>query len=155
MFELWRIIQDGCKRPFAEDSMKIVKTEKEFLVKCLHRKLFPGDHWPNDKLNAYWLVYDKSKPVGFAVCRPVRSDDGTVFLSRAAIFPKYEGRGIHKKLIKARLRWCKGKGYSKVITYCTWDNVKSLRNLLQCGLRPYMPSDLWAGEYMIYLQKDL
>ena len=92
-------------------------------------------------------------PVGFCSCHVTEGD--TVFLSRSGLLPEYQGRGLQKTMIKARLSWAKRSGYAKAITYTTLDNATSFSNLQKCGFRLYLPQNQYAGKKMLYWIKDV
>lgn len=133
-------------------AIAIRRTDDELLVEWLHSKCF-GDEFDRSPKNVYWVAWDGKVPVGFCYLRP--RGHGEVFLARAGVLHEYRGLGLHKRLIRVRLRWCKANGYKSAVTYAHHRNYQSCRNLLDCGLELYMPSWDYAGEGFCYFCKAL
>lgn len=103
---------------------------------------FPDDpSFLNDHFYHWWIVRD---PTGRAVAYAglsVRSWRGQgkreriyrVEFARCGVVGDCRGHGIQKKLIAARLRWCRQKKVSVVQTYTDPDNIYSQRNLKAAG----------------------
>ena len=133
--------------------LKISQIEDEEEARELHELSFPGDSFPGAH-HTYWVARDEQKKLaGFASA--LITDYGACFLSRAAVAAQYQGRGLHKRLIRHRLRWAKRQGASYACTYTVAKNYPSILNLLGCGFRFYEPDEFWAGQSMHYLRKDL
>jgi GNAT superfamily N-acetyltransferase len=116
-------------------------------VKKLHNECFPADDWETG--TAYWLLVDldTNEPVGFASAKKLRN---VVYLNRAGVLPHANGRGLQRRLIKARLRWAKKIGAVCAITYTVYDNHPSICNLLKCGFKFFHPEYAWAGRAVHY-----
>lgn len=121
---------------------------------ALHLLTFPHDHW--EAASAYWICYDeKQSPVGFCSARVLRSEPG-VFLTRAGVLPCAHGHGLQRRMINVRVAWAhRQPGVEYVITYATYDNHKSIANLLRCGFKFTNPSYLYGGKGAHYFIKEL
>lgn len=128
-------------------------TENVDIVKELHAKTFPLDHFDQIKNSTYWLVWNNDRPVGF--CSVRKLDQKILFLSRAGLLGCARGKGLHKRMIQVRVRWAIRQGYDKLITYTTIENIQSSSNLEKCGFRRYIPDYAYAGKNVLYYMRDL
>jgi GNAT superfamily N-acetyltransferase len=134
---------------------KIERTAKAFVVKRLHKKLFPSDHYPKDDDNTgYWLIKRKGRYVGFGVTRLIDSGT-TLFLARAGVLKQHQGKGLHKRLLHIRERYGAYKGCKWIITYVSHDNPSSFANLFKKGYESYEPEWDYAGAGFFYFRKAI
>lgn len=133
--------------------MILKKCTDYFNFRRLHKKLFPLDEFDCDENTHFWIAYDGIKSVGFCALKIL--DNEIVFFSRAGVEDKYKNKGLHKKMIKRRITWARRNGYKIAITYVKYDNPLSLRNLIKSGFDIYIPEWDYAGDYFIYVQKEL
>lgn len=130
--------------------MDVAKTLLYLQKKCLpYDSIYPVNvgHW--------WVVYNESLlPVGFAGM--VRSkhwlDCG--YMCRAGVIEEYQGHGIQKRLIKARMQYAKKLGWNWLITDTT-ENPASSNSLISQGFRLYNPTEPWANKHSLYWRKHL
>jgi GNAT superfamily N-acetyltransferase len=96
--------------------------------------------------HAWWVVRNQdSIAVAFAGCHII--DDGALqicLLSRAGVMPQARGRGIQKKLLKARIRWARDQGCDQVWTYTAHYNIASSNSLISSGFKLWRPYS-WSG----------
>ena len=104
-----------------------------------------------------WVLRDNKRPIGYAAMRGcvAPANKGLAFFMRAGVLEEYRGRGLHKKLIKVRLRKAKQEGFDQVVTYVADWNCASSNSLVSCGFKLYRPQDLYAGYRYVYLKRDL
>lgn len=125
------------------------------LLKQLHLKAFPLEEPRDFKSHAdmAWVIksYDYQRIIGF--CSLSQIDPNTIFLSRAGAFSR--GQGIHRASIRHRLSWAKYHGISVAITYCSFDNYKSIYNLIRCGFDIYEPEWEYVGKDFMYLKRNI
>ena len=122
------------------------------MVRALHTLCMPGDTF--DLEGQLWVVHDcTSTPVGFCAARQLRTEPG-VFFNRSGVLPCANGQGLQRRMIHARLRWCKEVGAKYAITYTLFNNHASIVNLLKCGFRFDTPAWKWAGTAH-YFTKDI
>lgn len=110
------------------------------------------------KANRIWFAaVENDKVLGYAAIA-ILHEQKLLFFSRAAVQPNARGRGIHKRLIKARLRKAKaltfGGKIKTIITYTVIDNVISANNLIKHGFRLYTPQTKWVGD-VIYFSRAI
>ncbi len=119
----------------------------------LHALAFPEDLWPGDD-HTYWVARDGKTLLGMAsaVHRP---DEKYVYLSRCAVVQSAQGRGVGRRLIRARVKWAVAEGAAEAITYVSLKNYPSLLNLLKCGFQLYEPDEPYVGQNWHYLRKSL
>jgi GNAT superfamily N-acetyltransferase len=131
--------------------LQLKPSHDQALNRALFRQAFPVDHWVGDH-HAFWVLWDGPTPAGF--CSAVHLvRDNTVFLSSAGVFAPYQGRGLQRRLIQARLRWARRLGATTAVTYVRHSNPVSLVNLLRTGFQIYSPQVNWAGRDVWYLQR--
>lgn len=136
---------------------KVDARNKEVLatLKFLQKECLPSDIPHAVNRGHWWIAYvDNIIPVGFAgMVRSVNFSD-TGYLCRAGVLWKYQGKGIQKRLIKARERYAKKLGWKWVITD-TRQNPASANSLIACGFRMYNPTRPWADVKTVYWRKAL
>lgn len=116
----------------------------------------PGDEPETAQNGWWWLAVDEDgQAVGFAGMRPSDRWQRTMYLCRAGVIPGYRGRGIQKRLIRARLAKARALGNTHAITDCTTENPASARSLIAAGFRPYWPQVPWGLPHSIYWIKKL
>ena len=102
----------------------------------------------------WWIAYDGGNPVGFAVlCPSVRWCD-CGYLSRAGVIPSARGKGLQKKLIRARMRKARSVGYRWLVSDTT-DNPASSNSLIATGFKLFNPSQPWAYRRSLYWRLKL
>jgi GNAT superfamily N-acetyltransferase len=72
----------------------------------------------------------------------------------AGVHEEYRGRGLQKRLIRARVRHAKRIGWKYAITY-TIDNPPSENSLIGCGFKRYAPADPYVKGTANYWRKLL
>jgi RimJ/RimL family protein N-acetyltransferase len=127
-------------------------------VAKLDRILFEADP-PSELDNRWWWVVRNGKghPIAFAGMRACKheSNSGLALMTRAGVLPSYQGRGIHKSLIKSRVSYAKRKGFKQVVAYVLNKNYASCNALAACGFKLYQPQSDYAGSEAFYYRKVL
>ena len=100
----------------------------------------------------WWVVLDKKKTI-IAYCGSIYTQ-GICIFNRAWVDKRFRGLGLHKKLIKIRLKAAKENSFV-AITYTTKDNYPSANNLISCKFKFYFPEYAYGGDEMLYFHKDL
>ena len=121
----------------------------------LHALAFPADPWPGDD-HTFWSARIDGALAG--LCSAYHWEDkGVVFLSRAAVVKRYQGRGVQQQMIRHRIRWARRHGVPAAITYTTLDNYPSIVALLNCGFQFHQPpvAERFAGAAKHYFRRDL
>lgn len=117
-----------------------------------------ADHDPE-----VWLAFDTqslvAEPVAFGVLVD-RGHDATPdrsgwHLRMTGTLPEYQGRGIQRRMIRARVAFARENGARVIRTYTRPDNAESMRGLMACGFKPYRPDDPYRGEGFVYWKRDL
>jgi RimJ/RimL family protein N-acetyltransferase len=65
------------------------------------------------------------------------------------------GRGLQRRLIKARVDFAHKIGMQRLITYTHVSNVPSINNLIRSGFTLYDPPKGWAEDDFLYWEKEL
>lgn len=139
----YRIILSDTSYPWAREAYT-----------AMHRACFPhiDDQIPVGDL---WFAYQagRDEPVAFASLWPSQRVDGAGYLARAGVLPIARGQGLQKRLVKAREKHARLKGWHVMFSDVEPGNAHSLNNLFACGYRAFVPSDPWQGKPWVYLKK--
>ena len=105
----------------------------------------------------YWIAEDRTSGAIVAYAGLVRSGrySNVVYFNAAGVIESARGKGIQRRLIRARLRWAKNHGSDWAVTDTTCDNIPSMRNLQACGFRPYWPTHCWRVPGAVYWSRKL
>ena len=122
-------------------------------VKKLNKETFPHDECDITSNSKFWLLFHKGNAVGFCSVRPVSRT--ILFLSRAGLQWNHRGRGLHRRMIKARIKYARKHNFKTIITYTIYSNTKSARNLIKEGFELYDPEWEYAGLHCLYFKKEL
>lgn len=136
---------------------RIQREDTPLAVLPLDQECFPSDHRPVLENSLWWVVWRGREPVGYAglrVCENAQNK-GLGFLSRAGVLREHRGRGLQRRLIRAREAEARSLGLGELITYVALWNCPSLNSLVACGYRFYRPADKWGGKESLYLRKRL
>jgi GNAT superfamily N-acetyltransferase len=91
------------------------------------------------EFSVMWAAVDeKGTVVGMA---GLEMDGEDAHMTFCVVSPEARGRGIQRRLIKARVAWAKRQGLRRVSTYAHVRNSYSLCNLLRCGFVPVEVTD--------------
>lgn len=114
-----------------------------------------GHLYPYQKDSAeWWFAYNnEGKPKGFAGAK-FWEPDNYVCLCLAGVVPDARGKGIQKKLIRARVNWARNIESKGVYTYTSRWNYASANNLMQCGFKLFEPSYRWGLKDGLYWYVD-
>ena len=93
-------------------------------------------------------------PVGFAAMVPSSQWDGTGYLCRAGVVELFQGRGIQKKLIRARAQYAKSLRWTHLVSD-THRNPASANSLIRCGFKMYEPQYPWGARETLYWIRKL
>lgn len=99
----------------------------------------------------WWVILDNREIVAY--CGSIYSK-GICIFNRAWVKKEYRGQGIQRKMIKSRLKAASNFCHI-AITYTTLDNFPSANNLINCGLRLYIPEYMYGGKDKLYFYKAL
>lgn len=123
----------------------------------LDQLCFPSDHRPTLERSLWWVVWLGKEPIGYAglrICAGAQNK-GLGYLSRAGVLPKHRGRGLQKRLIRARETEARALGLREIVTYAAHWNCASINSLVSCGYRFYQPATRWGGKAAVYLRKRI
>lgn len=133
----------------------IRKTKCTLLPQHIHKQIMPCDNFDNVPGSVHWLVLAvDGSAVGFASARIITAEN-VVFLSAAGVLPCARGKGLQRKLIRARCNWARRQGCTHAITYTVADNYASYSNLQKCGFALYPPANAYRGRDVLYWRKVL
>lgn len=77
------------------------------------------------------------------------------YLERAGTLPGYEGQGLYKRLLKKLIACAREAHITRVVTDCTYWNVRSANGLYAAGFRMFTPDEPWAFKTGLYWKIDL
>lgn len=139
--------------------ISVRKTKNAKFILKMNKHIFPDDPLEITSGSHFWLLSINDTPSGFATMRGLQYDPDTVYFDRAGLKPIARGQGLHRRLIKVRLRYAKQLGFRRAITYCLDDNLASANNLIKCGFQLYEPQYRWADsankKEVLYFIRDL
>jgi GNAT superfamily N-acetyltransferase len=124
-------------------------------LSALQKKCLPWDTPYDTNYGYWWIVYDSSNnPCAFSGL--VRSSRWTNvgYLCRAGVLPSYRGKGVQKRLIRARIRQAKALGWEWLITD-TYHNPASANSLIATGFKMYEPLQPWGATQTLYWRLKL
>lgn len=126
------------------------KPETITLLCYLQKKILPSDTIFKPDRGYWWIVYtEDGKPIAFAgIVKSTKWTD-TGYLCRAGVLDGFNGHGLQKKLIFARLRQARKMGWNWVITDTT-NNPASSNSLIHTGFKIYKPRSPWSLRNAIY-----
>lgn len=130
---------------------------KQAIVRYLDMVCFPSD---NRKFGSehgvhWWIVRDVGDGVLAGYCGIVLSHADRGFLCRAGVMPHARGNGLQRRMIRARERFARTQGWTRLVTYTHFTNTSSANNLIACGYRLYTPDAAWGGSSALYFWRDL
>ena len=131
------------------------RTEDIPLVKSLCAEIFTQDELDERLNTVFWLVWDKSSPVGFCTARPFFKHPRRCYLTLAGLLKRARGFRLHKRMIGARLKWARAEGMREVVSYTVPRNTPSAKGLLSMGFQLYDPQWEWVGEDVIYFKREI
>ena len=136
---------------------RICREPVPLAVLPLDEQCFPSDHQPTLENSLWWVVWRGKEPVAYAGLRVCQNscNKGLGFLSRAGVLREHRGRGLQRRLIRARETEARQLGLKEVLTYVALWNCASLNSLIASGYKFYRPADKWAGRESVYLRKCL
>lgn len=135
--------------------MRVKKVNPEHAadtLRYLHAECFPEDLQPGLH-GDWWVVDNDGEPVAFAGLWQSLSLPGAGYLCRAGVLPRARGAGLQRRLIDARERCAKRKGWNALITDTSFGNIRSANNLIARGFRLYKPERQWSFDDALYWRK--
>lgn len=100
----------------------------------------------------WWIAVEEDKIVAYCGC--LYSPDNICIFVRAWVHRDYRGKGMQKRMIRARLKAAR-VSCTYAITYTTYDNVPSANNLIKCKFFLYEPQYAYAGRDKLYFKRML
>lgn len=131
--------------------LKIRRTKDLPLISRLDEGAFPEEPMSSYTLrtSTWWVAILDGVPVGYAGAR-VCDEGEAVFLSRAGVLKEARGKGIQRRLIRARVLWARKQKADCVITYTSISNCPSSNNLAAFGFQLWRPEWKWVGAEYLY-----
>lgn len=124
------------------------------VIKKLQAEIFDPDDWVVGLGLHYWFVaWDGGEPVAFGGLQVYTNKVG--FLSLSGVLPSHRGIGLQRRLIKSRVRLAYRLNCLRLVTYTVCNNPTSMRSILRCDFQPYWPEHAWAGEEVVYFERNL
>jgi RimJ/RimL family protein N-acetyltransferase len=97
----------------------------------------------------WWVMLYCGEIIAYCGCI---YSEGVCLFNRAWVRSDFRGKGIQKKMIKARIKSAKHNS-NAIVTYVTNDNPASANSLIACGFRIFTPAYQYAGKDKIYFRK--
>jgi len=116
----------------------------------LQNKCLPHDEPIEIDRGHWWVATTKEgKPVGFAGLIRSYHWVNAGYMCRAGVIPSYQGYGLQKRLIQARVRKARSLNWEWLVTDTT-DNPASANSLIAMGFKLYEPSKPWGFKNSLY-----
>ena len=109
--------------------------------------VFPGCNDEFQKNRDWWVQLNEEQKI-IAYCGCLYNQGICIFI-RAWVDRSARGKGLQKKMIKARIKSAK-QTCKTVITYTTADNIHSINNLIKTGFILYEPVYKYSGPNVLY-----
>lgn len=120
------------------------KTKDLDLIRSLNDSLIGEPLTTSDFRDSHWWISTyRGFLSGFCGLK-VGSYGG--YLIRAAVLPEWRGRGIHRDLLRARIRYARRIKLPLLISYTLHHNHPSSNNLAAAGFKLYDPEEPWCEE---------
>jgi GNAT superfamily N-acetyltransferase len=119
----------------------------------LHAKTFPGTDFPLLE-GQWWIAFKGREPVGFAGMWKSSTQENTGYMCRSGVLRAHRGNGLQAKMIRARERAARRKGWKWMICDTT-DSAASAVNLKRCGYEPFDPPAPWFRKDTVYWRRSL
>jgi GNAT superfamily N-acetyltransferase len=103
----------------------------------------------------WWFAYKEGIPVAFAVMLKSVQWQKTGYLALSGVHPAHRGHGLQKRLIQKRVEHARRLGWPTLITETIHDNAASMRSLISCGFKPYLPRKPWGHSTAVYWRKQI
>lgn len=125
------------------DSDEIAKHLSEFWGVTAPNWQTPRHFW--------WMGSDEHGEVA-CYCGARVHDQDTLYLGPSFVFPEYRGDGLQRRMIESRLRFARRKGFKRIVSSTSPDNVVSGNNLISSGFRLTRP---WLDEEGNYWERKV
>lgn len=124
--------------------------ENRTLLMYLQSKCLPFDTPMEADTGWWWIAHtEDGKPVGFAGLVRSHNWSNAGYMCRAGVLPKYQGFGLQKRFIQARIRKARTLDWEWLLTDTT-DNPPSANSLIAMGFKLYEPSIPWSNRNSLY-----
>ncbi len=114
-------------------------------------------HWKPVEDYVWWVARNPHGDIlGYAAARMWATvSPRTGYLAWARVFPGARGKGLQRRLVRARVAWCRAQGALQVVTYTAPHNAPSMVNLIRSGFLPWDPVTPWFGTSWVYWRLPL
>lgn len=124
--------------------------ETRTLLMYLQGKCLPFDTPMDIDRGHWWVAYtEEGKPAAFAGLIRSHQWVNAGYMCRAGVLQKYQGHGLQKRLIQARIRKSRSLNWEWLLTDTT-ENPASSNSLISMGFKLYEPSTPWANKNSLY-----
>lgn len=124
--------------------------ENRTLLMYLQGKCLPHDTPMEIDRGHWWVAFtEDGKPVAFAGLIRSHHWVNAGYMCRAGVLPKYQGYGLQKRLIQARIRKARSLNWEWLLTDTT-ENPASSNSLISMGFKLYEPKVPWAFKNSLY-----
>jgi len=129
--------------------LNIRVSENRTVLMYLQSKCLPADKPMAVDSGHWWIAYCEDKPVGFAaLCRSAQWINAG-YMCRAGVLPDYQGHGLQKRFIQARIKKARTLNWEWLVTDTT-QNPASSNSLISMGFKLYEPTVAWGYKNSLY-----
>lgn len=125
------------------------------VIQKLDKDQFIPEYPIDWKRSLWWVIKDKNNIVAYLAAEFDNPKNSYFYLSRSFVVEKYRGQGLHKRLIKAAVRWARNNGFKTAWSSINLWNYASGNSLISCGFKLCKPvSNDWK-EQLIFFDRKL
>ena len=129
--------------------LNIRVSENRTVLMYLQSKCLPADKPMVVDSGHWWVAYCEDKPAGFAALSRSSQWINAGYMCRAGVLPAYQGHGLQKRLIQARINKARSLNWEWLVTDTT-QNPASSNSLISMGFKLYEPTVAWGYKNSLY-----
>jgi N-acetylglutamate synthase-like GNAT family acetyltransferase len=131
----------------------VVETLAAMNRECFTRSEWTGHIRPTR--GDWWIAFHGDKEAAFCGILPSYQTPDAGYLSCAAVLPEYRGNGLHKRMMKVRIKHAQKMGWNQLFTETIFDNAYSANTMINCGFQQFKPKTPWGSPYAVYWRRSI
>ncbi len=133
-------------------------TVRNALTALIHDSFAPGTlqkRYKPHRNGHWWMAFEKGEPIAFAGLVPSHQWADTGYMTLSGVLPASRGHGLQRRLIHKRIQKARSLGWHTLVTETIHDNPASMRSLMSCGFKPYLPRKPWGHHTAVYWRRKV
>lgn len=131
----------------------VVETLAAMNKECFTRSEWTGHIRPTR--GDWWIVSRGGKEAAYCGIVPSYQTPNAGYLSAAAVLPEFRGHGLHRRMLRVRIKHAREMGWTQLFTETIFDNVYSANTMIKCGFLQFKPKVPWGSPYAVYWRRDI